>query len=164
MNITLNSEITPDERRETYVKTSGQFEAVALDTVVPEAARELAEKTVAQSRGAYERSKDALEAALQTVDRSYDALSQGAAALNRKIIEIAQRNINSAFDLAKSLATAKTLAEIVELRATYWRKQFTVLAEQAEEVRALYAKVAEEMAWPIKEHVTRTSDDLRKAP
>ena len=155
MNITLNSEITPDERRETY--------AVTLDTIVPEAARELAEKTVAQSREAYERSKDALEAALQTVDRSYDALSQGAAALNRKIIEIAQRNINSGFDLAKSLATAKTLAEIVELRATYWRKQFTVLAEQAEEVRALYAKVADEMTGPIKEHVTRTLDELRKA-
>jgi len=132
MNITLNSDITPDERREKFVKTLGQFGAVTLDTVVPEAARELAETTVAQGREAYERSKDALEAALQTVDRSYDALSQGAAALNRKIIEIAQRNINSGFDLAKSLATAKTLAEIVELRATYWRKQFTVLAEQAE--------------------------------
>jgi phasin len=162
MNITLDSEITVDERRETYHKTKGQFEAVTLDTAVPEAARELAEKTVAQTREAYERSKDALEASLQTVDRSYDALSQGAAALNRKIIEIAQRNINSGFDLAKSLATAKTLAEIVELRATYWRKQFTVLAEQAEEVRALYAKVADEMTGPIKEHVTRALDELRK--
>jgi hypothetical protein len=35
---------------------------VTLDTVVPEAARELAEKTVAEAREAYERSKDALEA------------------------------------------------------------------------------------------------------
>jgi len=163
MNITLNSEVTAEEPRETYHKTDGQFEAVTLDTVVPEAARELAEKTVAQTREAYERSKDALEAALETVERSYDALGQGAAALNRKIIEIAQRNINSGFDLAKSLATAKTLAEIVELRATYWRKQFTVLAAQAEEVRALYAKVADEMTGPIKKHVTRTLDELRKA-
>lgn len=163
MNITLNSKVTAMEPRETYHKTNGQFEGVTLDTVVPEAARELAEKTVAQTREAYERSKDALEAALETVERSYDALGQGAAALNRKIIEIAQRNINSGFDLAKSLATAKTLAEIVELRATYWRKQFTVLAAQAEEVRALYAKVADEMTGPIKEHVTRTLDELRKA-
>jgi len=163
MNITSNSEITAEEPRETYLKTNGQFEAVTLDTVVPEAARELAEKTVAQTREAYERSKDALEAALETVDRSYDALGQGAVALNRKIIEIAQRNINLGFDLAKSLATAKTLAEIAELRATYWRKQFTVLAAQAEEVRALYAKVADEMTGPIKEHVTRTLDELRKA-
>jgi phasin len=137
---------------------------VALDTIIPEAARELAEKTVTEAREVYERSKNALEAALETVDRSYDALGQGAGALNRKVIEIAQRNISSGFDLAKSLATAKTLAEIVELRAAYWRKQFAVLSAQAEEVRALYAKVAEEMTRPIKEHVIRTFDDLRKAP
>jgi phasin len=161
MNITFNSEIAADERRDKYVNTSGQFKTANLDPVVPEDARELAEKTVAQTRETYERSKDALEAALQTVDRSRDALSQGAAALNRKIIEIAQRNINSGFDLAKSLATAKTLAEIVELRATYWRKQFTVLADQAEEVRALYAKLVDEVTEPIKEHVTRTLDELR---
>ena len=124
MNITLNSEVAAEESRETYHKTSGQSEAVTLDAVVPDAASELAEKAVAEAREAYERSKDAVEAALQTVDRSYDALGQGAAALNRKIIEIAHRNISSGFDLAKSLATARTLAEIVELRAIYWRKQF----------------------------------------
>jgi phasin len=163
MNITLNSEVTAEGSRETYHKTSSQSAAVTLDTVVPEA-RELAEKTVAEAREAYERSKDALEAALETVDRSYDALGQGAAALNRKIIEIAQRNISSGFDLAKSLATAKTLAEIMELLATYWRKQFTVLADQAEEVRVLYAKVAEETTRPIKEHVMNAFDDLRQAP
>ena len=161
MNITLNSGVTGDGSRETYHKTN---QGDSLDTAVPEAARELAEKTVVEAREAYERSKNALEAALESVDRSYDALGQGAAALNRKIIEIAQRNISSGFDLAKSLATAKTLAEIVELRATYWCKQFTVLADQAEEVRALYAKMAEEMTRPIKEHVVRTLDDLRKAP
>jgi phasin len=164
LNVTLNSELTAQGSRETYHKASGQSEAVTLDNVVPEAARELADRRVAQTREAFERSKDVLEAALETVDKSYDALGQGAAALNRKIIEIAQRNISSGFDLAKSLATAKTLAEIVELRATYWRKQFTVLAAQAEEVRALYAKVAEEMTRPIQEHVTRTFDDLRQAP
>ena len=164
MNIPLNSEVTAEGPHETYRKSSGQSQAVVLDTVVPEAAHELAEKTVAETCEAYERSKDAFETALETVDRSYDALGQGVAALNRKIIEIAQGNISSGFDLAKSLATAKTLAEIMELRATYWRKQFTVLADQAEEVRVLYAKVAEETTRPIKEHVMNAFDDLRQAP
>ena len=95
--------------------------------------------------------------------RSFDALGQGTAALNRKIIEIAQWNISSGFDLAKSVATAKTLAEIVELRATYWRKQFSALAAQAEEVRTLYTKVAADMAAPIKAHVTRSIEQLAGA-
>jgi hypothetical protein len=141
MNIALNPEVTADRSRETYRKTNG------LD----------------QTCEAYERSKDALEAALETMERSYDALGQGAAALNRKIIEIAQRNLNSGFDLAKCLATAKTLAEILELRATYWRKQFSELAAQAEEVRALSTKVAVEMAEPVKAHIKRSVEKLRKA-
>jgi phasin len=163
MNLSLNPEATADKSGERYRKLNGQFEVVTLDAVFPEAARQLADKTVAQTREAYERSKDSLEAALETVERSYDALGQGVTALNRKIIEISQRNINSGFDLARSLATAKTLAEIVELRATYWRKQFSELAAQAEEVRALSAKVAGDIAEPIKAHMNRSVDALRKA-
>jgi hypothetical protein len=46
-------------------------------------------------REAYERSKYAIEAAVDTMARSFDALGQGAAALNRKIIEIARQNVSS---------------------------------------------------------------------
>ena len=80
-----------------------------------------------QTREAYDRSKDALEASIATFGRSCDAAGWGAAAFNRKIIDIAQRNLNSGFDLANSLAGAKNLAEIVELQAAHWRKQFGAL-------------------------------------
>jgi hypothetical protein len=93
--------------------------------------------------------------------RSFDSLGEGAAALNRKIIDIAQRNANSGFDLAKNLATARNLAEVVELRAIYWRKQLCILTAQAEEVRDLSAKVAADMTAPIKAHVSRRMDELR---
>jgi phasin len=160
MNIALNREATADSREATR-KTNDQLEALTL--AFSEAVRELAEKSVDQTREAYERSKNALEAAVDPVARSFDALGQGAAALNRKIIEIAQENVSSGFDLAKSLATAKTLAEMVELRATYWRKQLSALAAQAEEVRALSTKVAADMAAPINAHVTRSIEQLAGA-
>ena len=136
---------------------------MTLDTAFSEAVRELAEKSVDQTREAYEHSKNALEAAADTMARSFDALGQGAVALNRKIIEIAQENVSSGFDLANSLATARTLAEMVELRATYWRKQLSALAAQAEGVRALSTKVAADMAAPIKAHVTRSIEQLAGA-
>jgi hypothetical protein len=41
---------------------------------------------------------------------------QGAMELNRKVIDIAQRNVNSGFDLAKSLAGARTVHEAVDLQ------------------------------------------------
>jgi hypothetical protein len=160
MNIALNREATADKSREAYPKTNGQCEALTLDTAFSAAVRELAETSVAQTREAYERSKNALEAAVDTMARSFDALGQGAAALNRKIIEIAQENVSSGFDLAKSLTTAKTLAEMVEIRATYWRQHLSELAAQAEEVRALSTKVATDIATPINVHVTRSIEQL----
>ena len=102
--------------------------------------------------------KDALDAALETLERSFDALGQGATALNHKVIDIAQRNINSGFDLAKNLTKAKNLAEIIELQATYWREQFGVLANQAEEVRSLSTQVAADAAKPIKSQMARGMD------
>jgi hypothetical protein len=84
-------------------------------------------------------------------------------AFNRKIIDIAQRNGNSGFDLAKSLAGAKNLAEAMELQGAYWRKQFGALAAQAQEVRALSTKMAAAASEPLKEQVKRGVDELRKA-
>ena len=163
MNIALNREAAADKSCEVTCKTNGQFEALTLDTAFSEAVRELAERSVDQTREAYEHSKNALEAAADTMARSFDALGQGAVALNRKIIEIAQENVSSGFDLAKSLATATTLAEMVELRATYWRKQLSALAAQAEGVRALSTKVAADMAAPLNAHVTRSIEQLAGA-
>ena len=61
----------------------------------------------------------------------------------------------ASFDLAKSLAGAKNLAEIVELQAAYWQKQFGALTAQAEEVHALSTKVTADTAEPIKARATR---------
>ena len=113
---------------------------------------------MAQSREAYDKSKTALDASITTFERSLDAAGQGAVAFNRKIVDIAQRNLNSVFDLAKSLASAKNLAEVVELQAAYWQKQFSALTAQAEEVRALSTKVTADAAEPIKAHVTNGHD------
>ena len=139
-------------------KTVARFEELARDTEVPQAMRDLAERNIAQMRETYERSKDALEGVVQSWERSFDATNQGAVALNRKIIDIAQRNINSGFDLAKGLAGAKNLAEAMELQADYWRKQLDTLAAQAEEVRTLSAQVAFDATKPMQ----RGMDALNK--
>ena len=59
---------------------------------LPEGVRALAESTVDQTREAYDRSADAFEASVATFEKSFDAAGQGAAAFNRKIIDIARRN------------------------------------------------------------------------
>ena len=121
-----------DQARNAYRKVTTQLGLLALDTAIPEAIG-VGEKTVGQTRAAYDRSKDALEASISTFERSFDAAGWGAAAFNRKIIDIAQWNLNSCFNLANSLAGARNLAEIVELQVAHWRRQFETLTSQAEE-------------------------------
>ena len=133
------------------------------DAALPETVRAMVEKAVDQSREVYDRSKDALDASVATLERTFDAAGQGAVAFNRKMIDIAQRNVNSGFDLAKSLAGAKNLSEMVEFQAAYWQKLLGTLVSQAEEVRALSTKVATAAGEPLKEQMKRGVDDLRKS-
>jgi len=126
-----------------------QFEGFR-DAQVPATLRDLAETNIAQTREVYERSKDTLQAVLTSWQKSFGAANQGAVALNFKIMDIAERNISTGFDLATGLAGAKNFADVMVLHAAYWRKQIGNLSAQAEEVRALSTKHTAKVADPIK--------------
>ncbi len=159
MNATSNPQTAAEQAGRSYRASTAQL---GFNTSIPESVRATAEKAVDQSREVYDRSKDALDASVTTLERTFDAAGQGAVAFNRKIIDIAQRNVNSGFDLAKSLAGAKNLSEMVELQAAYWQKQLNTLTSQAEEVRALATKMAAAASQPLKEQVKQGADKLRK--
>jgi hypothetical protein len=141
------AEKSEDAHRKTATKVAAttRFDEFR-DNQVPDSMRALVEKNVAQARDLYERSKNAVQAVLESWEKSL----AGAMALNRKIIEIAEHNIASSFDLATNLAGAKNLTETVELQAAYWRKQFDDVSAQAEQVRALSVKVSAEVTQPVK--------------
>ena len=61
MNATYSPQDAAEQAREAFRKGAEQFEKLSLDTTVPESVRALAEKTVTQTREAYEKGKDALE-------------------------------------------------------------------------------------------------------
>ena len=160
MNANFNLQAAAEQASKNYHASMAQL---GLNTPIPESVRATAEKIVDKSREAYSRSNNALDALVATLERTFDAAGQGVVAFNRKIIEIAQRNVNSGFDLAKSLAGAKNLAEAMELQGSYWRKQLGALAAQAEEVRALSTKMAAAASEPPKEQVKRGAEELHKA-
>jgi len=163
MTATNNPQTAADQARATYRQMTDQLGHPGLAAAVPEGVRALAEKSVAQTRQAYDRSLDAFDTSLTTFERTFDAAGQGATAFNRKIIDIARRNVDAGFDLATSLAGAKSLTDIVELQAAFWRKQFGVLTAQAEEVRALSTKVTTDAAEQIKSQMTQGANRAAKA-
>jgi hypothetical protein len=141
---------TADTVRNAYGKTAKQFDEFAT-AKMPETMRVMAERNLAQSRELYERSKDTLEAVLASWEKSFGAAGQGAVALNRKVIEIGQRNINAGFDYFNSLVGAKNLSQAMELQASYLSAQLDALNNQAEELRSLSSNISADVTRPIAE-------------
>ena len=123
--------------RESYQTIDTQFDPFH-PAQVPDTFRVLAERNVAQARELYKGSKNTLQVVLESWHKSFGAAGQGAAALNRRFVDLAERNINTGFDFATSLAGARNLAEVMELQAAYWHK---VLGElRTHQGRALSTK------------------------
>ncbi len=113
--------VAAERVRDTHRKTTTLFNQFPV-TQVPDTFRVLAERNVAHTRELYEGSKNTLQAVLESWQKSFGAAGQGATALNRRFIALAERNINTGFDFATGLAGARNLAEVVELQTAYWRK------------------------------------------
>ena len=105
MNAAPNLQAAADQWRKNY------REMTSPDGSVLEAVRSMNEKTVVQTREVYDRSTDAFDATFSTFERTFDAAGQGVVASNRKFVDITQRNVNATFDLAKSIAGSRNLAE-----------------------------------------------------
>jgi hypothetical protein len=150
MTATHNPQVAAEQARVAYREMTDQLGNLGLDTAVPEGVRALAQRTMAQTREACDRSLDAFDASLATFEKSFEAAGQGAAAFNRKIVDIARRNVDASFDLATSLANAKDLTDIMRMQAAFWCKRFAVLTAQAEEVHALSTKVTADAAERIR--------------
>jgi phasin len=154
------AKVAADKARAAYRQTAEEFEQLAQNGHMPEAMRVFAEKNIAQSREFYERSKDAFDKILESWEKTFDAAGQGAVVLNRKMVEITQRNINSGFEFAKSLIGAKTMAEAMALQSGYWQKQLGTLRAQADEMRELSTRVTADVVEPAKAQVKRGLDQI----
>ena len=84
MTATIYPQAAAGQASAAYRRMTDKLGHLGLDTAVPEGVRALADKAVAQTREVYE----AFDASLTTFERSFDAAGQGAAAFNRKIVDI----------------------------------------------------------------------------
>jgi hypothetical protein len=98
---------------------------------VTDTLRVLAERNVTQTRELYEGSRNTLQTVLESWQQSFSAAGQNAVALNRKIIDVAERNMDTGFDFAIGLAAARNLGEVMELQAAYWHKVAGALQTQS---------------------------------
>lgn len=98
----------------------------------------------------------ALDGAVESFERSFQAAGQGAMALNAKLIDMARTNVTSGFDFMTSLATVNNPADIVRLQMGYWEERMHALLGQAHELRTLSAEIVAKANEPIRAHIKRS--------
>ena len=136
-------------------KPAVRQEKMSAPAAAPQPVRKQAEAVLAPA-AMPKPPQQAIESAVKTFERSFEAAGAGADAVNRKLIDIARANMTSGLDLAKDLAKAKTPLEFARLHMSFWEERMKALAAQAEELRALSAELVAKANEPIREHVRRS--------
>ncbi len=128
-----------------------KFEMPKLD--LPAGFREFAETGVAQAKEAYEKARAAAEETNDAIEEACTTAARGVAEYQRKVLDLAQANVNAAFDYARSLLYVNSASEMAELSSAHARQQYDTMAEQTKSLAALAQKVAADTAEPITSHV-----------
>ena len=100
--------------------------------------------------------KSAARATTKVMENTYAAASKSAADINLHLLEIAQVNMNAAFDFARQLTSVKSPSEFFELSAAHARKQFETFTEQTQRLTTLAQKVTADAAQPLQSEVAKT--------
>jgi phasin len=119
-------------------------------------AREFVEKSADRVKDTYGKAQAAAEEGKKVMERTYSTASKGAADFNLHLLEMAQENMNTAFDFARQLTRVKSPSEFFELSAAHMRKQFETFTEQATNLTTLAQKVTTDAAQPLQSEVAKT--------
>ena len=142
------------------------FEAFTVNAPsfdVPAAARDFAEKGIAQARDAYAKMKSTAEETTDLVEDTYETAREGAFTLGTKALDLAKANSDATFAFAKDLFGAKTFAEVIELQTAFARQQFDATAAQFKDFQETAQKLFTDTTKPVTEHVEKTFKELKVA-
>lgn len=115
---------------------------------IPAEMREMAERSVAQARKAFEGFMGAVQKTSGDVDSAAASAQSGVKGVSEKAVAFAQRNVTSAFDLAQKLVHAKDVQEVLALQAEYLQQQLAALQEQTRELGEAVGKAASSVKAP----------------
>jgi phasin len=94
---------------------------------VPNAVRELAEKSVEQAEKAF-------DAFMSAASKSVAMVPSPATEMSKNTMTLAEKNMKAAFDHARKLIHAKDVQEVMQLQADFLRTQFAAAGEQMKEL------------------------------
>lgn len=108
--------------------------------VVPNEVRDLAERSVEETRKAFEGLLSIAERAAEAAGEAAAASQGGAKRIGGHVLACTEQNANAAFEVAGKLVRAKDPQEALTLQSDYLKGQFAALQTQAKEFGGILQK------------------------
>ena len=113
---------------------------------VPQELRQLAEENIERARLLYVQFMDGVAQAMTTwSSASSDVIAPGFRQVQERAAKLANENADAAFKLAKDVAQAKDLHELIDLQTRYVQSQMKWYAEQTQEFGRLMTRALGDM-------------------
>jgi phasin len=109
---------------------------------IPAEMRNLAEKSVAQAKQAFDGFLAAAQQAVSRAEGQAAAAHAGATDMSRKAMTFAGQNMAASFAFAQKLAQARDVEEVMRLQADVVKAQMQAFAEQAKQLGASFTQAA----------------------
>jgi phasin len=110
---------------------------------IPDAVREVAERNVEQARAAYSQFLDMARQAQDVVAKSSDVMAESAREIQLRAMRFAQDNLESSFNFASELASARDLKEYLDIQTRFAQQQMKTYATQAQDLGQLVGDAAQ---------------------
>jgi len=113
---------------------------------IPQELRRLAEENVERARQLYLQFMDGVGQAIATwSSASSGAIAPGFREVQERAVKLANENADAAFKLAKDVAQAKDLQDLLSLQTRYVQSQMKWYADQTQEFGRLIARALSDM-------------------
>jgi phasin len=113
------------------------------DIEIPSTFRDMAARSVEQTKEAYTRFVDAARQTQDMVSKSAEVFTTGAKEVNEKVLGFAETNAKANLEVASRLAQARDVKEIFEIQSQFARTQMEAYAQQAQELARIMATSAQ---------------------
>jgi len=111
---------------------------------IPQELRQLAEENVERARQLYLQFMDGVGQVVATWSSS-EVIAPGFREVQERAVKVANENADAAFNLAKDVAQAKDLHELIDLQTRYVQSQMKWYADQTQEFGRLMTRALSDM-------------------
>lgn len=144
--------------------TADVFEFPAFDmTKVADGYREMADKSVNQTKEAYAKAKTAAEEATKAIETTLETAQAGTVELSLKAIDAARGNVEHSLSHMEALLGVKSVAQMIELQTSFFRKQAEMMVDQTKMMQEAAKKVAEDVSKPSKTIAEKAMSEIKAA-